>query len=193
MIPEFEGNNTPGNRRVNWAIYAPKPKKLVLRGVESEPPGSITPEVFAELQSLLATRFPPAIADLVAHSKREDVSIQPIYDSIVNTYISRRILLIGDAGTMTRPHTASGATKALEDALALETLAQEVSDLPEMLARYDAERCGHARTISGIGRRIGQAQVVDTPDWGNMTPADFEEWTKAILSGEKLYLYGEKA
>lgn len=193
MIPEFDGSNTPGHRRVNWGIYAPCPRGLKLDGVESEPPGSITAEVFADLRSLLATDFPPAVAQLIGHSRREEVSIQPIYDSIVDSYVSDRILLIGDAGTMTRPHTASGATKALEDALALESLAQEVGELPELLLRYDSERCSKARTVSEIGRRIGQAQVVDTPDWGRMTPADFEDWTKAILSGERLYLFGEKA
>ena len=193
MIPEFDGSNTSGNRRVIWGIYAPCPRALKLNGIESEPPGSITGEVFADLQSLLAKHFPPAIAELIGHSRREDVSIQPIYDSVVDTYVSNRILLIGDAGTMTRPHTASGATKALEDALAIESLAEEVGDLPELLSRYDSERCSKAKTVSEIGRRIGQAQVVDTPDWGRMTPADFEDWTKAILSGDRLYLYGETA
>ena len=190
MIPEFDGSNTPGDRRVNWGVYGRCPRALKLNGIESEPPGSITSTVFADLQSLLATHFPPAIAELIAHSRREDVSIQPIYDSIVDTYVSNRILLIGDAGTLTRPHTASGATKALEDALAIESLAEEAGDLPELLSRYNSERCTKAKTISEIGRRIGQAQVVDTPDWGSMTPPDFEHWTKSILAGDRLYIFG---
>ena len=192
MIPEFGGSDTPGHRRVNWGVYAPCPRALTLNGIGSEPPGSITPEVFADLQSLLATHFPPAIAALIAHSRREDVSIQPIYDSIVDTYVSSRILLIGDAGSLTRPHTASGATKALGDALAIESLAGEVGDLPELLSRYNSERCSNARTIAEIGRRIGQAQVVDTPDWASMKPADFEESVHSILAGDQLYLFDGK-
>ena len=47
-------------------------------------------------------------------------------------------------------------------------------------------------SLREIGRRIGQAQVVDTPNWGQMTPADFEAFIKNILSGEKLYLYGDQ-
>ena len=137
------------------------------------------------------SHFPPAIAALIAHSKREEVSIQPIYDSVVDTYVGSRTLLMGDAGTLTRPHTASGATKALEDALAIETLAEQVSDLPELLSRYDEERCGEARRISDIGRRIGNALVTNTPNWGSMMPADFETWAKTILKGEKLYVFGE--
>lgn len=193
LIPDFGGASTPGNRRVTWGVYAPCPRALKLKGIESEPPGSITPEVFSDLQSLLAAHFPPAVADLIAHTQREEVSIQPIYDSVVDTYISKRILLIGDAGTLTRPHTASGATKALEDALAIETLGKEAGDLSELLSRYNAQRCQRARIISEISRRIGQVQVVDTPNWADMTPADFEEMIQSILRGEELYLYDENA
>ncbi|QMU56782.1 MAG: hypothetical protein GKR98_00320 [Boseongicola sp.] len=193
MIPDFDGTNTPGGRRVNWAIYGRCPEALRLNGVESVSPGSVTEKVFTELQNLLEVHFPPSSRDLIAHSRREDISIQPIYDSVVDTYVSDRLLLIGDAGTVPRPHTASGATKALEDAMALEAIAADALDVPELLARYDAERCATAKSISGIGRRIGQAQVLDTPDWAAMKPADFEDWIQQTLSGEKLYFYGENA
>lgn len=193
MIPDFDGSNAAGRRRVNWAIYATSPDSQTINGIESVPPGDVPPAAYGELQKLLSDHFPPAIRDMIAHSPREDVSIQPIYDSIVDTYVGKRTLLIGDAGTMTRPHTASGATKALEDALALETLAKNSADLPDLLSRYDAERCVQAKTVSEIGRRIGRAQVTYTPDWGNMDAAAFEAWTKAILAGDKLYLYGEDA
>lgn len=191
MIPGSNGDNAPGKRRVNWGVYAACPKALKLNGIESEPPGSITAEVFKDLQALLATHFPPAIAELIRHSVREEVSIQPIYDSVVDTYVSNRTLLIGDAGTLTRPHTASGATKALEDALAIDRIGGEADNLPELLARYNSERCRRARTVSEIGRRIGRAQVADTPDWATMKAADFEDMTKSILAGEKLYLFGD--
>lgn len=193
LIPDFDGSNTPGLRRVNWAVYAPCPQAQPLDGVESVPPGAVAKAAFAEFHALLDEKFPSAIRDLIAHSQHKDVSIQPIYDSIVDTYVSNRTLLIGDAGTMTRPHTATGATKALEDALALEDLAGQVGQLSELLSRYDAQRCGQAKTLSQIGRRIGNAQVVETPNWGAMSTGDFEDWHKAILSGDTLYLYGGSA
>ena len=94
---------------------------------------------------------------------------------------------------MTRPHTASGATKALEDALALEKIAGTAESLSDLLESYDEQRCGQAKTLGQIGRRIGQMQVVETPNWGAMSSKDFEDLHKAILSGDKLYLYGEDA
>ena len=191
MIPDFDGGNTTGKRRVNWAIYAACPKEQPLNGVESVAPGSVTGAAYQEFQQLLAEHFPPSARALFAHSRREDISIQPIYDGFVDSYVGQRTLLIGDAGTITRPHTASGATKALEDALALEALANNATDLSDLLARYDAERCGQARRVGEIGKRIGKAQVTDTPDWAAMTPASFTAWTAATLAGDDLYLYGE--
>ena len=193
MIPNFDGSTTPGKRRVNWAVYASCPKSQPLDGIESIPPGGVTKAAFAEFQTLLKDHFPPTIRDLLAHTRHEDLSLQPIYDSVVDTYVSKRTMLIGDAGTMTRPHTASGATKALEDALALEKIAGSAENLSDLLERYDEQRSGQAKTLSQIGRRIGQMQVVETPDWAGMSHQDFEDLHKAILSGDKLYLYGEDA
>jgi len=123
---------------------------------------------------------------LVRHSRREDISIQPIYDCVVDRYVGQRTLLVGDSGTMTWPHTASGAPKALEE------LAVSCSSLPELLAAYDDQRCGAARTLSKIGQRIERAQVLETPDWGRMRAQDFEQWIAAILAGDTFYLFGEK-
>ncbi|MCB1498945.1 MAG: FAD-dependent monooxygenase [Bauldia sp.] len=191
MIPDFGGETAPGQRRVNWAVYTPLPAALRLDGVGSIPPGAVTPAIYKTLADLLAARFPAAVARLISHSPPDTVSIQPIFDSVVDTYIAERVLLIGDAGTITRPHTASGATKALEEALCLEKLACDGLDLDALLAAYDAERCGVARTLSEVGRRIGRAQVQQTPNWPAMGTADFEDWMKAILANDTLYLYGE--
>lgn len=193
MIPDFDGGNTPGRRRVNWAIYGPIPNAQPWDGIESIPPGKATADAYGELQKLLRDHFPSSVRDLIAHSRREDVSIQPIYDSIVDSFVGERTLLIGDAATMTRPHTASGATKALEDALALGSLAMSCTSLTELLREYDALRCEGAKVLAEIGRRIGEAQVINTPDWGAMGSAEFAAWTKAMLAGDKLYLYGEEA
>ena len=58
------------------------------------------------------------------------------------------------------------------------------------LAAYDAERCRAGRELVELGRRIGRAQVEETPEWASMTPEDFDAWTRATLAGHRLYLYG---
>ena len=185
MIPNFDHRTDPGHRRVNWAIYTAQPDSLDFGEPSSIPPGSVTAELYTHLDRLLSTSFPPAMAALVRLSPIEEVSLQPIYDERVDRYTGRRTLLIGDAGTVTRPHTGSGATKALQDALALERLAQEHADWETLLPVYDLERVEAGNWLVELGRRIGRAQVEETPNWAAMTPDDFDAWTKATLAGER--------
>jgi 2-polyprenyl-6-methoxyphenol hydroxylase-like FAD-dependent oxidoreductase len=189
MIPDFDDRSDPGRRRVNWAVYAPQPPGLGFEEPTSVPPGDVTPDLYSHLDRILSADFPPELEALIRLSPVDEVSIQPIYDEQVDRFVGGRVLLIGDAGTVTRPHTGSGATKALQDALALERLAADAADLAGLLDAYDSERVASGMSLVEIGRRIGHAQVEATPDWGSMTPADFEAWTAATLAGEKLYLY----
>ena len=190
MIPNFDDRSDPSHRRVNWAIYAPQPAGLDFSEPSSLPPGQVDDALYGHLDRILSDHFPAELQALVRASPPAEVSIQPIYDEAVDTYVHGRVMLIGDAGTVTRPHTASGATKAFQDALTLERLAGEHHDWESLLAAYDAERAAAGTALVAMGRRIGRAQVEQTPDWGTMSPDDFDAWTKATLAGEELYLYG---
>ncbi len=191
MIPDFDDGTAIGQRRVNWAIYAPQPPALEFEEATSIAPGDVDASTYAHLERILDEDFPADQQAIVRASPRAEVSIQPIYDEAVDSYVTGRVMLIGDAGTVSRPHTGSGATKALQDALALEQLAQEHSDWDDLLAAYNTERVEVGRSLVEMGRRIGRAQVEETPDWGSMSPHDFEAWTEATLAGEQLYLYGD--
>ena len=193
MIPDFNGRADPGRRRVNWGIYAPQPSRLELFEPTSIPPGEVTSELYAHLDRLLASAFPPDYQAVIRESPIEEVSIQPIYDELVDSYVHGRVTLIGDAGTVTRPHTGSGATKALQDALCLARLGQEHHEWPDLLAAYDTERTAAGVSLVRLGRRMGRALVEQTPEWGTMTADDFDAWTKQTLSGERLYFYGNAA
>ena len=73
----------------------------------------------------------------------------------------------------------------------LERLTHEYDDWDALLTAYDAERVEAGRSLVEMGRRIGRAQVEQTPDWAAMSPGDFEAWTAATLAGEQLYFYGD--
>ena len=193
MIPDFNGRADPGHRRVNWGIYAPQPPGLELSEPTSIPPGEVTSELYTHLDRLLASAFPPDYQAVIRESPIEEVSIQPIYDELVDSYVHGRVALIGDAGTVTRPHTGSGATKALQDALCLARLGQEHHEWSDLLAAYDTERTAAGVSLVRLGRRMGRALVEQTPEWGTMTADDFDAWTKQTLSGERLYFYGNAA
>lgn len=190
MIPGEENRADVGHRRVNWAIYAETPE-----GVSFDEPGSVSPgalgtDLESQLNELIAEHFPRWHAELLDLTKPEEISIQPIYDELSPGYVSGRVLLIGDAGTVTRPHTGSGATKALQEAMLLEDLCGEHETWQPILAAYDTQRTEAGNSIVKLGRRIGAAQVEHTPPWSTMTPGDFEQWTRDTLSGTRLYFYG---
>ena len=192
MIPGSEDRAEVGHRRVNWAVYAATPDGLVLDTPASIAPGDITPQVEASFRQILADHFPPWHRGLLELTRPKELSIQPIYDETVPAYRSGMVMLIGDAGTVTRPHTGSGATKALQEALLLEELCVKLGDWESILSRYDAERTAAGNSIVELGRRLGAAQVENTPPWREMKPSDFEDWVSATLSGSKLYFYGDK-
>lgn len=189
MIPEAADAAQRDQRRINWAIYTKPPHGLVLDEPASIPEGAVTEAMYAQFDALIRNSFPPQIAALIRLSPREQVSIQPIYDELAVHFADARVLLVGDAAAVVRPHTASGATKALQDALAFERLSREHADLDALLAAYGAERLASCNSLVEVGRLIGRAQVEETPDWATMSPADFVRWNEATLAGQSLYLY----
>lgn len=191
MIPGFDDRPDIGHRRVNWAVYAPTPPGRDFSHPGSLAPGAVDDDLYAVFDALVEEHFPPYHQQLIRHSALDEVSLQPIYDEPVPSYVQDRLLLIGDAGTVTRPHTGSGATKALQDALSLERLATEADTWESMAAAYNDERVASGNSLVELGRRIGYAQVESTPDWQSMKPADFVAWTRATLAGDDLYFYGK--
>jgi 2-polyprenyl-6-methoxyphenol hydroxylase-like FAD-dependent oxidoreductase len=137
MIPSSDGCVDPGHRRVNWAIYTSQPAGLDFADPTSVPPGSVSPELYAHLDSRIAKSMPPDIERLIRYSPREEVAIQPVYDEVPVRLSQGRMLLTGDAAAVLRPHTGSGATKALQDALALQSIASECADWDAVFERCD--------------------------------------------------------
>jgi hypothetical protein len=90
-----------------------------------------------------------------------------------------------------RPHTGSGATKAMQDARLLETLGAEHTAWDSLLAAYDADRSETGRTLVELGRRIGRDQVEQTPPWAEMSADDYEAWAAGTLDGDTLYFWGD--
>lgn len=162
-----------GQRLLTWAVYT-RPRALTHAGIG---------EVWDTVERFL----PPAWADTCRLS--EVLCVHPVRDLTATTYIANPLLLAGDAATLARPHTASGAVKAILDAVRLERALRTSADLSEVLARYDADRRPQGNQLVEIGRRIGSAMVEQTPRWASMTPDDISSWTAAALGGYEHYLY----
>ncbi|MFF6906349.1 monooxygenase [Streptomyces sp. NPDC012389] len=93
------------------------------------------------------------------------------------------------AAGVSRPHTASGAVKALQDARCLERVLREGPTVGAALERYADERTAAGAHLVELGRRMGRAQVEETPDRAAMGQDDVDVWFRDVLAGTRHYLY----
>ena len=160
LVPGPSGETTVGERRYNWVWYRPlTSSQLRTLMVDSGRPSSSTSLAPGQLpqnlrddlvRSALA-ELPPQFADAVVAEPRP--FLQAIYDYVPSRMMRGRVLLLGDAAVMVRPHTAMGAAKAAGDAMTIAALLAEL-DVPDALDRYNAERLAVGRAVSDYGKRL---------------------------------------
>jgi len=177
LIPDLGGG-----RRMNWAVYLAVPGARRFRDPTSVPPGAVGAELLAHLHRVLR-HFPDYWAEVVLASERSELTLQPIYETAVRSYVADRLLLIGDAATLVRPHSGSGATKALQEAIALGRAAAGHGSWNRVLGGYDRDRRPPGNALVELSRRLGDAQVRHTPPWRTMGPTDFTSWHAATVAG----------
>ena len=173
----------PGRLRQNWALYGDVPDWIYLDGASTIPRRQVTPSAVAYLHDLAARELPPAWADAVRRTDQQELSISPMYDTTVSRYAANRMLLIGDAGAIARPHTGAGAVKAIQDACALERACREHEQWDEALDAYDAARRDAGNALTRLGQHLGRMRVQESPDWAAMTDTDFQTWLHANTHG----------
>ncbi|MEU5660860.1 FAD-dependent monooxygenase [Streptomyces sp. NPDC047737] len=176
LIPRG-GGAAPDSRLLAYAIYA-------------TPPGRSADET-AYVRQLADEHFPREWADLVARGEHTAMTCHPVADLHAPLAADPPFLLAGDAAGVTRPHTASGAVKALQDALCLEDALRTSASPAEALRHYARERTPEGARLVELGRRLGRAQVERTPDWTAMDQAAVDAWCRATLAGASSYLYGD--
>lgn len=158
---------------LNWALYVGD-RKLTL---QCSVPGLFNKsQVNKSTADLLHRICPPKIARFL--SEPHSVSRHDLYERDCQQYASKRLIRIGDAASVLRPHTVSGVAQAVQDAAQLSSFfdAQGVL-LPDAVARWSEERAHRVQQLIALGRRIGDFFVENPPDWPTMTAAEIDrEW-----------------
>jgi 2-polyprenyl-6-methoxyphenol hydroxylase-like FAD-dependent oxidoreductase len=193
LIPGQDGRTGAGQRRVNWAIYGVPPDGVDFKGPTSIPPGGVSGRLAGRLDEIVGEHLPPAWAEVVRAGGPGVVFVQPIYDHAAPTFVAGRVVLAGDAAALSRPHTGSGATKALQDAVAFEDAGRASGSWPEILAAFNAERCAAGTGLVESGRQLGGGLVERTPDWAAMTPGDVERFVTGLAAGAGVSLNPQPA
>jgi len=153
----------PGHRRYNlvWYRRAREEDQLadlltdahgVTHGM-SIPPPLIRPDVIAEMRARAEQSLAPALAAVIRATRMP--FLQPIYDLESSTMIQGRVVLLGDAAHVARPHVGAGVVKAGFDAQALAAALAAQPDLDAALRQYDAERTPAGRRMVARGRYLG--------------------------------------
>lgn len=171
----------PGERLLAYAIYGYPPASAV-----GDPEGAVAGYV----RTLAEEHFPAGWAEIVGDTAHAHMTCHPVTDFQAPRAAHPPFLLAGDAAAITRPHTASGAVKALQDALCLERALRGSASAAEALRRYADERTAAGAQLVELGRRLGHAQVERTPEWHSMGPAELEAWSRGVLDGATSYLFG---
>jgi 2-polyprenyl-6-methoxyphenol hydroxylase-like FAD-dependent oxidoreductase len=154
----------PGNRRYNIVWYRPADEATLARlltdisGQHHEvsiPPPLVAGAVIAELNAAADTLLAPQFRDVMSFAGRP--FLQPIYDIEVSRMSAGRIVLIGDAAFVARPHVGAGVVKAAQDAVALADALATGSDIGPALHAFESVRLPVGRRIVARARDLGAA------------------------------------
>lgn len=165
----------PGNRAYYVIWYRPATAER-LRDLTTDaagrnhgaaiPPPLIQQDVIAEMRRDAAALLPPVIADVV--TRADQPLLQAISDLDVPRMVFGRVVLLGDAAFVARPHVAAGITKAALDAVALADALEGVpdgapdgapDDFTAALAEYETKRLAFGQALVDHSRRLGAAAL----------------------------------
>ncbi|WP_321960574.1 FAD binding domain-containing protein [Paraburkholderia sp. J7] len=165
------GNSTePGHRRYNFVWYRPTDEATTLRELLTDatgkchpngiPPHLIRPSVLADVREAAHELLAPQFAEVVDKTKQP--LFQPIYDLEATKLVFDRVVLLGDAAFVARPHCGMGVTKAAGDATQLARSLSATGNIDQALAEYERQRLQFGCAIVEHARHLGaymQAQM----------------------------------
>lgn len=119
----------------------------------SIPPPLIRREHISALKAMARQKLPEQFAEVVCITKQH--LLQPIYDVESKKIAFGRVILIGDASFVARPHVGTGVLKAGQDAKAVVDCLAASESAPDALARCEAMRLIPNRDTVRLGRYLG--------------------------------------
>lgn len=162
LVPGANGELEPGKRRLNWVWYVNKTEtelREILLDKNGQarrwatPMGFLSSDNIAALRENAVARLPEISARMVL--KTEQPFVQVIVDLAVPQMVFGRTCVIGDAAFVVRPHTASGTSKAYNDAISLATsLSYHDDSVEAVLDHWQYEQIRYARQIVAYGKTL---------------------------------------
>jgi 2-polyprenyl-6-methoxyphenol hydroxylase-like FAD-dependent oxidoreductase len=171
-IPGADGSILESKRRLNWVWYwnyreaDELPALLTDRSGRkrrtSVAPGMVCPEHWQKQMDIARAFLPPQFRKLLEAT--EEPFAQPIRDLAVSQMVFGRVVLVGEAAFVVRPHTAAAAAKAAADGMMLgQALRDGDTNLAENLRRFEMPQMQMGLHLRNFGIRAGnQSQFPHT-------------------------------
>jgi 2-polyprenyl-6-methoxyphenol hydroxylase-like FAD-dependent oxidoreductase len=163
FIPGDGQDVHPGHRRLNWVWYVCADEAELVRALvdkdgkhhhASLPQGVVATNVVADLRSRAQREVHPKLAELVSATR--DPFMQTIVDVTVPGTVFGRVMLIGDAAFVVRPHTAGAAAKAAYDATVLsKSLARARQNVDAGLRAAESLQMERGQSLVQYGVALG--------------------------------------
>lgn len=195
MIPGPSGETAPGSRLVNFGYYLQFPEEdldTVLVDDEGRQQsgsvafGSVPRNVREKFRDRITDLLPPYFEELF--DRTEDTAIQAIYWVDVPSYIRDRVCLVGDAGSVLPPWTASGVFKAVANVTSLVDAVGDGSAIDERLRAWNVEQVKTVATLLPNAERTERGLVFEVPDLTSMSVQQTNEWLTELHPGRELIL-----
>jgi 2-polyprenyl-6-methoxyphenol hydroxylase-like FAD-dependent oxidoreductase len=169
-----------GHRRFNWVWYRAADQSELddmlvdqegVRHALSIPPPRVRADLITRLKDDARHFLPPPMRDILACIAKPFFT--PIYDLLVERMVFGRVVLIGDAAAVARPHVGMGIAKAGTDAEVLADALSHPPDLFEGLTQFERKRLPVAGKAVAQGRNLGEYMMqhgsrgegTDTEHW----------------------------
>ncbi|WP_210620021.1 FAD-dependent monooxygenase [Mammaliicoccus lentus] len=102
-------------------------------------------------------QYPDEVRNVLDAQEELGILHHDMYDlTPLKSFISGKVVLLGDAAHATTPNMGQGAGQAIEDAVTLTNLLKE-KDVDAALKRYNKLRVKHTRKVIKKSRKIGKA------------------------------------
>lgn len=189
FVPGEPNASGTATRLVNWALYVPVPEdelqsflvdKKGRKKAGSIAPGDMGRAQELALKSTAQRELPGYYADII--EKSQDTFIQAIYTAEVPALYAGRVCLVGDAGFVAQPFTASGVFKSISNASALSEALMSHKTPEEALAGWNHAQTDLGRRLATTGEQLEQALIWDIPDFSKLSEAQWDAWCKSLSS-----------
>ncbi|BCF95313.1 FAD binding domain-containing protein [Paraburkholderia largidicola] len=166
MIPGDDDSTEVGKRRWNWVWYRKYSREQLAQllidrnGVARQfslPPGSTKSADIAQLRADAKLMMGPTFRALA--DATDDPFMQPIVDLRAPKMVFGRAVLLGDAASVPRPHTAGSTAKAASNAhaLALALLSAQRNGEPidSALKHWESQQLQRGKLMTELGISLG--------------------------------------